>query len=119
MLADEASACSVPVFRYALGQWKPSDYSACVYHRAQLTAAQKVSPTRLEEPATPVNLRVRLVDLDARPDADAMKLSQRHGKGATLPHLLIQYPEAEDESPLAFTGPLEGGSLARLLDSPA
>src|SRR5215211_5227475 len=84
-LAGEARACSVPVFRYALERWKPSDYPVTVYRRGPLTEAQKALIARLEEPATPVNLRVQVVDLDGEPDDAALKLWGRLGKGAPLP----------------------------------
>src|SRR5215207_7478652 len=97
VLAEQAFPCSVPVFRYALARWKPSDYPVTVYRRGPLTEAQKALIARLEEPATPVNLRVQVVDLDGEPDDAALKLWGRLGKGAPLPFVLAQYPDAEDE----------------------
>ena len=40
-LASPVWPCSVPVFRYALERWAPSDYELWIFHRGPLTADQQ------------------------------------------------------------------------------
>ena len=35
--ASLAQACSVPVFRYALEQWRPDPFPVVVFHKGELT----------------------------------------------------------------------------------
>ena len=39
--ASSAQACSVPVFRYALVQWRPDSFEVIVFHQGPLSDAQK------------------------------------------------------------------------------
>src|SRR4051794_29561838 len=117
-LAGEARACSVPVFRYALERWKPAPYPVHVFHRGPLTAAQKATLAKLEDPAVPVNLKLSVVDLDDA-EADAEALWETHGKDGALPFVVVEYPEARENQAPAWTGSLDDKALAALLDSPA
>ncbi len=66
-----AEACSVPVFRYALERFPSDPYEFVVFHRGPLSAEDKkvIAATEklAEDENWPVNLRVRLVDLAAKP----------------------------------------------------
>ena len=41
LLACQALACQVPVFRYALARWQTDNYHVVVVHQAPLTEEQK------------------------------------------------------------------------------
>ena len=59
-----ARACNVPVFRYALERWKPSNYEAHVFHKGPLTPEQKKQVERLSAPGA--NLNVSVIDLGGK-----------------------------------------------------
>jgi hypothetical protein len=110
-----ASACSVPVFRYALERWEPVAYEALVFHRGPLPAAQQGLLRRLGPPA---NGKVRSIDLDGPLDADVRSVWQRQAQAA-LPWVVLRPPDADGQTPDVEAGPLSAEGLARLLDSPA
>src|SRR5258708_5471919 len=71
-----ASACSVPVFRYALERWSPESYTAWVLHPGPLRSPQKEAIEALDAfcRKNAVNLTVRTVDTNhALPQALYLK----------------------------------------------
>ena len=77
--ADTASACAIPVFRYALERWAPGVFEVAVLHRGALGEADQQCVDRLRaalsDQAKPANLRVITVDLDQRPDRRVQRAS--------------------------------------------
>jgi len=76
--ASSAQACSVPVFRYALEQWRPDSFEVIVFHKGPLSdaakeLAAKVEPKNIDASYT-ANAWVRAVDLDTSPDAALVEL---------------------------------------------
>lgn len=121
MAASSAQACSVPVFRYALEQWRPDSFEVIVFHQGPLSdaakeLAAKVEPKNIDASYT-ANAWVRTVDLDASPDAALVELWEQQ-ETRTLPWLLVR-------SPAKFGKPLDVVSqefneenVTSLLDSP-
>ena len=73
-VATAASACNIPVFRYALENWQPDPYRIAVVHRGAFTDEQYPVFQRLQQssshPTKPANVVVFDVDLDAEADDD-------------------------------------------------
>ncbi len=114
----QARACSIPVFRYALERWPASLYQMHVFHRGPLSAEQKAIVARLEKPATPLNLEVRVVDLDGKPAGDALALWRKHPPAGRLPWVVLRRVDADSGQAPLYAGPLDDRVLARLVDSP-
>jgi hypothetical protein len=117
LLAPNAFACSVPVFRYALERWVPGKWEIYVYHRGSLSNAQRESVDKLRAAKT-ANFTVVDVDLGTKPDAKHVALFDRIAGPRELPLLAIQAPDAEPKSPPAWTGAITDANVAVLLDSP-
>jgi hypothetical protein len=116
-----ASACSVPVFRYALEQWPADPYAAVVFHRGPLTDTQQADLARLQQvnsdgsPAA--NLIVRTVDLAGASDPVFETLWQEQGT-EVLPWLLLKGPPKTGPPPTVWAGEFTTASVNQLLDSP-
>ncbi|MBT3293978.1 MAG: hypothetical protein HN919_10495 [Verrucomicrobia bacterium] len=115
-----ASACSVPVFRYALERWPVSPYFAVVVADAPLTAEEQAAVTLLKKASDGVsgslNLMVRQLtteELAKSRRTEALPASKGSG---TRMHLL--YPSAEDIEVPIWSGPLTRESARKMIDTP-
>lgn len=63
-----ATACNIPVFRYALERWRPDSLQLVLVHRGELTEGQRQQLRQLEQASTlsggPANVEIRRLDLD-------------------------------------------------------
>ncbi len=63
--ALSVSACSVPVFRYALERWNPDAYGVVLFHKGALTAEQAKWLEQMDPDKMPadqfVNLMIRRI----------------------------------------------------------
>jgi hypothetical protein len=116
--ASAVQACSIPVFRYALERWKPSPYEVRVFHRGPLPAGARALLRRLQRPAIRANLDVAVIDLAGKVKPAVRKVWEKEGRESPLPWVVVRYPESDDQTPPAWTGPLTAKAIARLLDSP-
>jgi len=120
--AMPASACSVPVFRYALEHWDAAPFRAYVFHRGPLTEAQQANVRELGKGGLAgklhANISVRTVDLDQDPPPEQLALWE-HAHAGTLPWLTVQFPDANRTGGTILSAPLTAESAGRLLDSPA
>lgn len=119
-LSADLSACSVPVFRYALEHWVADEYQALVFHRGPLDGDAPGLVERLRgkagEPRP--NLSVRTVDLDD-PAAEEWLPVWKTLKADTLPWLVVRPDPRNGLHWLRESSPLNRASVDRLLDSPA
>jgi hypothetical protein len=116
LLAPPLSACSVPVFRYALDRWEADAYALVVFHDGPLNDEQRRLVERLQKPGA-ANLEVTVIDM-ARPlDKTTAALWQKH-RTDKLPALVLKYPDSAAIPEPAWTAPLEPASVDALLDSP-
>jgi hypothetical protein len=124
-----ASACNVPVFRYALERWRPDPYRVTVFTRGKLTEAQqklldRLDPASLATPAesTPANVMVRIVDIDAADFKEAGDEADRKlladSKSLETPLLVVQYPESLRITKPIAAGPLSDATINVALASP-
>jgi hypothetical protein len=114
--AAQARACSVPVFRFALERWQPSNFEAIVFHRGPLTSEQQALSQKLKTGGA--NLAVTDVDLNGEVSARLRKQFDKLGTIVELPYLIVGYPDADAKSPPAWSGPLTDEVVDNLLQSP-
>lgn len=118
MSGVRASACSTPVFRYALMNWVPDVYRMVVFHRGPLGKTDRALVDRLVSWEPPrANVHVQVVDLSGKPEA-SMQALWRAQKTDTLPWLVLGYPESTATSASVWSGPLTGPNAGAVLDSP-
>ena len=117
-----ASACSVPVFRYALERWPADNYLVVVFHQGALTPQQTAWVRDLDRNGLAgkmsANLTLRTVDLAATADATLLRLWQPLASTTTLPAMVLLYPPGLGIATPAWRGPLTGDNVRQLLDSP-
>lgn len=121
VIAANAIACSIPVFRYALENWQPDSYVAYVYHHGDL----EVKHQGLIDELTPhgddgsliANVVVKTIDLDATQDEFALKLLKENPSDS-FPYLVVQKPAKRDEPRTVFAAELSASNVHSLMDSP-
>lgn len=121
--ASTATACEIPVFRYALERWEPDPYVALVLHEGPLDAEQQQAVDRLRSARQgrggALNLEVRTIDVGQPLDeVDRMHLRGREASGE-LPQLRLQYPVGKSHLPPAWQTPLTAAAVELLIQSPA
>ncbi len=109
------SACTTPVYEYALLNWPADPYGIFVFHRGDLSREEQAEIEELKRsPAEPV---VRLVDVQADLDEPARRLWERQGE-VTLPWMVVCRPSPPGRERVAWTGSLNRENVQRVLDSP-
>ena len=119
--AESARACNVPVFRYALERWPPAPYEVFIFHRGPLSANSQaaVADLRIRGRADAEDAAIDLIvaDLDASPNA-ALKNFWDAAPGASLPWMVVRYPEFLGVAENIWAVPLSRESAAAAVDSP-
>ncbi len=122
-----ATACNIPVFRYALERWKSDDVEAIVFFRGEMSADHSKLLERLQSAAFvaggTTNFNVLRCDLDANPPAElaAVFASLRESVGSELPlpHLTLRSRLPRSGLVNCWSSPLDATSVASVLESPA
>lgn len=120
--ASVTQACSVPVFRYALEQWRPDPFPVVVFHRGELTdelkaLVQRIEPIVDENAKSLPNAWVELVNLDTPTDAKQQELWEKQ-KTETLPWMAVLSPEKFGPSAQVLGAEFNSENIDRLLESP-
>ncbi len=122
LTADQALACNVPVFRYALERWPADSFEVFVFHRGPLAPADKAlcdTLAKYAETAPAVaNYTFDRIDLDRKPDKEMAQLFDAQ-KVKGLPLLVVRYPGITGIKENAWAGRLSLEAVKSLLDSPA
>lgn len=114
-----SSACSVPVFRYALEQWPASKYEVLVFHRGPLSSDQRETLSDLDLKIGSANAVLVQVNLSDTIEEKYVAILAREGKAASLPHVLVRYPESGPKIASIWSGSLTEAAKFHLFDSPA
>ncbi len=129
-------ACNIPVFRYALENWKPDYFQVLVLSRGPLDETQRALVDRLHaevNSSRAANLQVLVVDLTVRrvvealaeesrgkplpkPELDALESSLAE-LPLERPRMVVLYPGQYDR--LAWSADLTEEAVKTLVDSPA
>ena len=104
----ESRACSVPVFRYALENWTPSNYELLY-----ATDDGRDLPAAVNDLARRANVRIRAIN--AATETDPMTLELIRGP---RPVMLLRYPDSTAEIPPAWSTTTDFDP-APVFDSPA
>lgn len=131
-------ACNIPVFRYALENWRPDPYLVFVLHRGELDAAQQELVAQLRaasgDSQRPANLDVHVVDIEHwRLESSSAEPSETPqlpppmiefltqaiaGPDLNTPQLVALYPATMGHPAVAWQGTLDADPIRSLLDSP-
>jgi hypothetical protein len=92
--AAQASACGIPVFKYAMDRWPPDVYSVTVFHRDALNETQQAMVNGLSQASGDglVNLNVKIVDVALDPDDSFGKLWANQTP-PPLPWTVVRHPD--------------------------
>ncbi|MBM4042135.1 MAG: hypothetical protein FJ290_26865 [Planctomycetes bacterium] len=115
-----ASACSIPVFRYALERWPAAPYLAVVFHKGPLKAEEQKLVEALRQAAggdAPANLEVQAVDVEGKLDKSAEAIWKGE-KPTAMPWAVLLYPYELRIEQKAWAGPLAAQLSKGLVDSP-
>ncbi len=116
------SACSVPVFRYALELWPPDHFPLAVVHRGELSDSDQALVDRLRQSnlANEANLRVMTVDVEGSLDPLETAVWESLGQPPLdRPLLVLQTPARLGPTATVLTLELSEEHVDHLLDSPA
>jgi len=111
----QASACNVPVFRYALERW-PADAYRVVVHRG---APASVEPLLKAMEKSGANVESRAVDLADPLDASAEAIWKTQNN-PPLPWMVVFYPaQSMGTERIAWAGALTSENIGVLTNSPS
>lgn len=112
LLPQSVSACTIPVFRYALENWRLDTFDFFLFHRGPLTPALREA---VKAQAGRGNVVITTIDINGDLSPAQRKVWDKQAK-PTLPWLVVR---ARAEAGPGWTGPATPEALAALMDSPA
>jgi hypothetical protein len=118
MLPQDAFACTIPVFRYALEKWDLTPYDILVYTRGPLPAETQVALKKWTAVTGKMNLDITIIDLDGDVAPALLKLWQREGGKEKTPWMLVRYRPAAGDTSTAWAGHCTSDHLHNVIDSP-
>lgn len=123
LAAAQATACPIPVFRYAVEYWEPDPYRVTVFHRGGLTPPQARIVDLMHDASRgagdvpKANLDVNVVDVAEQPHALRRHLDNGMPE-PDLPWMTVQFAAINQiEEPL-WRGAVTRQDVERLLHSP-
>ncbi len=116
-LTTVATACNVPVFRYALERWRPDTTDVVVFHSSPLSDAEQVAAQNLNSPDA--NVKLVLQATDAVMDDSIVLLWEELGKqpDLQLPYVVVRSFVAGTQVN-GWRGSLAEAETTKLLTSP-
>lgn len=119
---QQALACAVPVFRYALERWENDPFPLVVFYRGALDAKldqqlSNLEPVMTENAGARVNWKVVRVNVDQPVPALWQKLWQGQS-GKELPRAVLCTPEWKQGENALWSGPLNDETIASVTTSP-
>ena len=128
-----AHGCNIPVFRYALENWRPDPYLVFVVHRGELTPEQTALLRRLQQARldskSPANISVHEIDVSASPDTSQRQelpleikehvVREFADHDLNTPRIVAYYPLGREGLRHVWTGTLNDENVDRTIQSPA
>src|SRR5262249_1058138 len=117
-----ATACNIPVFRYALERWRADSYEIVIFHHGPLAAPDQIVIDTLRKGCKGgqggANYTIALAD---RAETLPKPHRQRWKAPAEPPRpwMVVRYPGSKDDEPAAWAGRLSAEAGQALVDSPA
>ena len=124
VIIQQAWACQVPVFRYALERWQADDYHAVIIHQGTLDEGQKSALEIIEEAGSPLfetgaNLALHKVDLSSVSSVEPRWQSETSTfKPDDPPRIALYYPSSTGIQEPLWTGELTTANAEAIIDSP-
>ncbi len=124
VIIQQAWACQVPVFRYALERWQADDYHAVIIHQGTLNEEQRNALKIIEESASPLfergaNLSLHKVDLSSVSSVEPRWQSETSTfKPDDSPRIALYYPTSTGIQEPLWTGELTTANAKAIMDSP-
>jgi len=116
-----ASACSVPVYEYALERWTANPYDVVIFHEGKLSAPKQELVDLLKKYEAGdehnSNIFVSNVDLSGEVDKGLKELWKKE-KEAELPWMVVVSPPMWRPAKKVWSAPFNTKNVKRLLDSP-
>ncbi len=127
LTATIATACNIPVFRYALERWKPDDCEAIVFYRGELTSKHAQLVERLHAASTnnggATNVAVLRCDLNENSPEELTStfkvLQESTDMPLELPYLVVRSRTQHGTAVNHWASPLDEPAVEQVLDSPA
>lgn len=123
-MVSVASACNIPVFRYALERWRPDQCEVIVFHDGRLTAEQESllvsidpDPQKKDPHAVVAVIRSDVAQTTA-PHRELWSAIQSD-TGATLPYLVVRTKLGPGRIINGWHGPLGAVASSGVVSSPA
>jgi hypothetical protein len=116
-----AIACSVPVFRFALEQWRPDAYQVFVYHNDDLNDEQTRLLERLKQQGSVSGANVQVQAIDVRGELAAADRQRLNAVGEDpLPQMVVNLPRGAGGGEVTVgTAAWNEQEVDRLIGSPA
>ena len=124
LIIQQAQACQVPVFRYALERWQADEYHAVLIHQSALGEEQINALKIIEEAASPLfetgaNLALHKVNLSSVSSVDPRWQSETSTfKPDDPPRVSLYYPTSTGIQEPLWTGELTMANAKAIIDSP-
>jgi len=119
---QDVSACSVPVFRYALERWVPDTFQVRVLHDQPLTDAQISLIAPLPDAASTsdgtTNISLETIDINNLTDETLLSFWKQEGD-QSAPTMMVSYPIGHFNQQPFWTADLNEQNIQRMTDSPA
>lgn len=107
--------CNIPVFRYALERWEPSEYILDIYHESDFSREEEKLVSRLQENSRSGGGLLNILVNISKPDA----VHFDPGLLPKLPGMVLYFPDDTARSNPIWAGDLDRGNIDRIIDSPA
>ena len=124
VIIQQARACQVPVFRYALERWQADGYHAVIIHQGALDEEQKKALKIIDESASPLvdmgaNLSLHKVELSSVSSVAPRWQSETSTfKPDDPPRIALYYPTSTGIQEPLWTGELTTANAKAIIDSP-
>ena len=116
LAAAAASACSIPVFRYALTRWRATPYVAAVVHEKPLSEDDRAVISYLKkqvsERDTPPNLRVKKLNVKKN------KKARKRLEPDSTPSIMLIHPQLPPDHRVVWQAPIKKKAVDRMVQSP-
>ena len=115
------SACSIPVFRYALERWAANPYQLLIFHKKEIPEKDREAVRKFEMESF-ANLAGWYIDMNEEIEENILKIWNSLKDKDELPRVALCYPGETWEAmkrPVLWSGPFNPLIMNKLANSPA
>lgn len=119
LLPMDLTACSVPVFRYAIERWSPNPYTVRVFYKGKLDKDQQAAVDLLKKNSDGTGpIILEIIDIEKEFPPNSKPVFERY-KNKKLPFVVLNYHIYSRIKNDAAFFPLNLNNAEKLLNSPA